>query len=336
MPVHQQHQHKSPMARHAELSAVPEESDAEHQSEDVASLRAPSAPADSGGGPAASLSPQNARVLETHGLSQAPPDATGCQSMGTAAAAPEQHRTAAPSSPLGRASDDRAADVEVLAESPCVPVRRQASPASSSDLQLEPVLGAAATTACQGDVAESSRAQPAAHGGAAVPAGTAPPKQRPAHVTESSRAQPAPCPAAAAVPMQRPAALEPAGVAADSDYEPEDEQLEDEEPQWEPEPAPRQPAGFVPVSLQLLSAIKAVAPSLRRSAASEPNSRSPFLQCQGALLPRLERIESSLCCTVGGQRQGQWRRRRLLRPPRSWKSSRRRRRGSAPARRRRL
>ena len=260
-PVRQQHQHTSPATRRTELSAVPEDSDTEHQSVDVESLTAPRAAADPGAGPAASLSPQNGRVLETHGLSRAPPAATGSQSMGTAAAAPVRQHTAGPSSSLGLVSDDRAADVELLAVSPGVPLGRKASPASSSDLQLEPFLGAAATTACHGDVAESSRAQPGtAHRGAAVPAGTALPKQRPAHVAESSRAQPASRPAAAAAPMQRPATVEPAGVATDSDYEPEDEQLEDEEPQREPEPAPRQPAGFVPVSSQLLSAIKAVAP----------------------------------------------------------------------------
>lgn len=157
---------------------------------------------------------------------------------------------AGPASVAADNSVDAAAgnDVEVLADSPLVPIGQPESPTSSSDLQLETFLGAApaagSAPATEIDSFWAPPARPTAGVSSAAVADSA--KAQPANTAvggfsaaaaDPVRAQSAAAPTmGAALPRQRAAVREAPLANGDSDNEAE-------EPLWEPDAAPKAPPG---------------------------------------------------------------------------------------------
>ena len=163
-----------------------------------------------------------------------------------------KQKNAEPASVAADNSIDAAAgnDVEVLADSPVVPIGQPDSPTSSSDLQLETFLGAApAAGSAPATKIESFWAPPARPtAGVSSAAGADSAKAQPGRpaagefspaAADSARAQSAAAPTTEAVlPRQRTTAREAPLASSDSDSEAE-------EPLWGPDAAPKALPGCV-------------------------------------------------------------------------------------------
>ena len=187
---------------------------------------------------------------EESGAAEADPDvldsAAGQSELQAAPAGATVRYSNAVSAPLANAAGSaaEAADASQLAAVSTVPSGQPVSPASSSDLQLEIFLGAApAMHSAPAHAAGSSQNHPdRVAPGVAASSHVAPVRETAAAPADGpGRAGPTESAPAAATGQALPV-WEVMEVEIDSNYEPQ-------EPLWEPEPAPKPPAGCATITI---------------------------------------------------------------------------------------